>query len=105
MASRALRGPTHAELAASAGVGSPPPAAAAAAAAAGAGAAAAAAGAPAAAWPRESQSRLELGWISGTSILPSRARAIEGVSVGSFLGLQAELYRAQEQARLFGRTP
>lgn len=44
--------------------------------------------------------RESLGWLAQSSVQPKKRRLIEGVSGGTVVDLQAQLYRAQEQARL-----
>eukprot|EP00884_Botryococcus_braunii_P017920 jgi/Botrbrau1/4811/Bobra.0325s0031.2 len=41
-----------------------------------------------------------LGWMVGSTVVPKKARLIEGVGMGGVLELKAELYRAQEEARM-----
>lgn len=40
-----------------------------------------------------------LGWITESSILPKKHRAIEGVGPSSILELKAHLYKSQEEAK------
>ncbi|XP_078431860.1 uncharacterized protein At4g18257-like [Wolffia australiana] len=40
-----------------------------------------------------------LGWLTESTIMPKKHRAIEGVGASSILELKAQLYRAQEEAR------
>lgn len=38
---------------------------------------------------------LDLGWCAGSTVLPRKQHAIEGVGAASILALQATLYRTQ----------
>ncbi|XP_065856544.1 uncharacterized protein At4g18257-like [Euphorbia lathyris] len=40
-----------------------------------------------------------LGWLTESSILPKKHRAIEGVGASSILELKAQLYKSQEEAK------
>lgn len=40
-----------------------------------------------------------LGWLTESSIMPKKHRAIEGVGASSILELKAELYKSQEEAK------
>lgn len=43
-----------------------------------------------------------LGWLASSGVLPRKRKEIEGVGGSSILELQAQLYQAQENARLRG---
>lgn len=48
----------------------------------------------------ERRKRVEsLGWLTESSVMPKKHKAIEGVSASSIVELKAQLYRTQEQAR------
>ncbi|XP_010924374.1 uncharacterized protein At4g18257 [Elaeis guineensis] len=48
----------------------------------------------------EKRKRVEsLGWLTESSVMPKKHKAIEGVSASSIVELKAQLYRTQEQAR------
>jgi len=40
-----------------------------------------------------------LGWLTESSIMPKRHKAIEGVGASSILELKAELYKSQEESK------
>lgn len=40
-----------------------------------------------------------LGWLTESSIMPKKHRAIEGVGASSILELKAELYKSQEESK------
>lgn len=40
-----------------------------------------------------------LGWLTESSILPKKHRAIEGVGASSIVELKAQLYKSQEEAK------
>lgn len=40
-----------------------------------------------------------LGWITESSIMPKKHRAIEGVGPSSIMELKAQLYKSQEEAK------
>lgn len=40
-----------------------------------------------------------LGWLTESSIMPRKHRAIEGVGASSILELKAQLYRSQEETK------
>lgn len=40
-----------------------------------------------------------LGWLTESSIMPKKHRAIEGVGASSILELKAQLYQSQEQSK------
>lgn len=40
-----------------------------------------------------------LGWLTESSIMPKKHRAIEGVGASSILELKAELYKSQEDSK------
>ena len=40
-----------------------------------------------------------LGWLTESSIMPRKHRAIEGVGASSILELKAQLYRSQEESK------
>jgi len=40
-----------------------------------------------------------LGWLTESSIMPKKHRAIEGVGASSIVELKAELYKSQEDSR------
>ncbi|KAJ3670772.1 hypothetical protein LUZ60_008198 [Juncus effusus] len=49
---------------------------------------------------RKREERTEsLGWLTESSIMPRKHRAIEGVGAGSILELKAQLYKTQQQAK------
>lgn len=40
-----------------------------------------------------------LGWLTESSVMPKKHKAIEGVGASSIVELKAQLYRSQEEAR------
>jgi hypothetical protein len=44
---------------------------------------------------------LDLGWCAGSTVLPRKQHAIEGVGAASILALQATLYRTQARGCRF----
>ncbi|EFJ51105.1 hypothetical protein VOLCADRAFT_88415 [Volvox carteri f. nagariensis] len=50
--------------------------------------------------PRDEERVGNLGWLASSGALPRKKQDIEGVSGSSILELQAQLYRAQENAKL-----
>ncbi|PIN23451.1 hypothetical protein CDL12_03827 [Handroanthus impetiginosus] len=46
-----------------------------------------------------------LGWLTESSIMPRKHRAIEGVGASSILELKAQLYKSQEEAKRHAKEP
>lgn len=46
-----------------------------------------------------------LGWLTESSIMPRKHRAIEGVGASSILELKAQLYRSQEESKRNPKEP
>ena len=40
-----------------------------------------------------------MGWLTESTVMPKKHKAIEGVGAASILDLKAQLYRTQEEAR------